>query len=75
MSLQTIEKELPHLSTKERDTLIRKLLLQLESPSEDELRQEWLQEAKERAGELDNGLEAISGHTVLKKARAIVNRY
>ncbi|MGE4295348.1 MAG: addiction module protein [Campylobacterales bacterium] len=73
MSLQTIEEELPRLSPKEREVLIQKLLLSLDSPSEEELRQEWFAEAKNRANELDNGLAATSGETVLRKARALID--
>lgn len=72
MDLQTIEDEALHLSKEERARLIQRLVLSLESPSEKELRSDWLLEARRRAEELDNGsVQAVPGDEVLRKARAL----
>ncbi|QIB50950.1 addiction module protein [Pseudomonas sp. OIL-1] len=73
MDLQKIEEEALHLPKAERAQLIQRLVLSLESPSEDELRSDWLLEAKNRAEELDNGsVEAVSSQDVMRKARALI---
>lgn len=73
MDLQKIEEEALHLPKAERAQLIQRLVLSLESPSEDELRSDWLLEAKNRAKELDNGsVEAVSSQDVMRKARALI---
>lgn len=72
MNLQRIENEALHLPKEERAQLIQRLVLSLESPSEEELRSDWLFEARRRAEELDNGsVEAVPGDVVMKKARAL----
>ena len=55
MDLQKIEDEALHLPKKERAQLIQRLVLSLESSSEEELRSDWLLEARRRAEELDSG--------------------
>lgn len=73
MNLQRIEKEALHLPKEERAQLIQRLVLSLESPSEEELRSDWLLEARRRADELDNGsVQAVPGDEVMKKARALI---
>lgn len=73
MNLQRIENEALHLPKEERAQLIQRLVLSLESPSEEELRSDWLFEARRRAEELDNGsVEAVPGDTVMRKARALI---
>ena len=73
MNLQKIESEALHLSKEERAQLIQRLVLSLESPSEEELRSDWLLEARRRSEELDNGtVQAVSGDDVMKKARALI---
>lgn len=73
MNLQRIENEALHLPKEERAQLIQRLVLSLESPSEEELRSDWLFEARRRAEELDNGsVEAVPGDVVMKKARALI---
>ena len=48
-------------------------MLSLESPSEEELKSDWLLEARRRAEELDNGtVQTVSGDDVMKKARALI---
>ena len=49
MHLKQIESEAFHLSKIERATLAQKLLLNLDSPSEDEINTDWLLEACHRA--------------------------
>jgi len=74
MNLQKIEDEALHLSKEERTHLIQKLVLSLESPSEEELKSDWLSLARSRADEIDNGsVLPVSGTEVMKKARAMIN--
>ncbi|MBQ0753400.1 MAG: addiction module protein [Gammaproteobacteria bacterium] len=73
MDLQKIENEALHLPKEERALLVQRLVLSLESPSEEELKSDWLLEARRRADELDNGsTQAVSGDDVVKKARALI---
>lgn len=73
MNLQRIEDEALHLPKEERAQLIQRLVSSLESPSEEELRSDWLVEARRRAKELDNGsVQAVSSADVMRKARALV---
>jgi putative addiction module component (TIGR02574 family) len=73
MNLQIIEAEALHLPKKERAQLIKRLVLSLESPSKEELRSDWLFEARRRADELDNGsLQAVPGDDVMRKARVLI---
>ena len=53
--------------------LIRRLILSLDSPSDEELRADWLHEARRRAEELDQGVvQAVPGEEVMRKARALL---
>nr|WP_298373644.1 addiction module protein [uncultured Halomonas sp.] len=73
MNLQKIEAEALHLSKQERAQLIQRLVLSLESPSKEELRSDWLLEARRRGEELENGtVQAVSGDEVMRKARALI---
>lgn len=73
MNLQSIEDEALHLPKEQRVQLIQRLVLSLESPSDEELRSDWLLEARRRADELDSGaVQAVSGDEVMKKARALI---
>jgi putative addiction module component (TIGR02574 family) len=73
MNLQRIENEALHLPKEERAQLIQRLVLSLESPSEEELKADWLLEARRRAEELDSGsVQPVSGEDVMKKARAMI---
>ena len=73
MNLQKIEDEALHLPKDERVQLVRRLVLSLESPSEEELRSDWLLEAQRRAEELDSGsVQAVPGKDVMKKARVLI---
>ena len=73
MNLQRIEDEALDLPREERAQLIQRLVLSLESPSEEELRSDWLLEARRRAEELDSGsVQAVPGAEVMRKARALI---
>lgn len=73
MNLQKIEDEALHLPKEERAQLVQRLVLSLESPSDQELRSDWLLEARRRAEELDNGsVQAVPGEDVIRKARALI---
>lgn len=73
MNLQRIENEALHLPKEERAKLIQRLVLSMESHSEEELRSDWLCEAQRRSEELDNGsVQAVSADDVMKKARALI---
>ena len=73
MSLQKIQDEALHLPKEERAQLVQRLVLSLESPSKEELRSDWLLEARRRAEELDSGsVQAVSGEDVIRKARALI---
>jgi len=73
MDRQKIEDEALHLPREERAQLIQRLILSLDAPSEDELRSDWLHEARRRAEELDRGsVQAVSGDEVMRKARALI---
>ncbi len=73
MNLQRIEDEALHLPKEERAQLIQRLVLSLEFPSNDELRSDWLLEARRRSEELDNGsVQAVSAEDVMRKARALI---
>lgn len=73
MDLQKIEDEALNLPKAERTQLIQRLVLSLDSPSTEELRADWLAEARRRADELDKGsVQAVAGEDVLRKARALI---
>lgn len=73
MNLKTKEHEALHLPEKERAELVRKLVLSLDKPSDSERQDDWLDEAQQRASDLDCGkVEAISSEEVLSKARALL---
>ncbi|MFA5677981.1 MAG: addiction module protein [Pseudomonas sp.] len=73
MNLQKIEDEALHLTKEERAQLIQRLVLSLEAPSAQELRSDWLLEARRRAEELDSGaVQAVPGEEVMRKARALI---
>ncbi len=73
MRLKQIELEALHLPENERAELAQKLLLSLDSPSEDEISDDWLLEASRRAKDLDSGLvQPISAEDVRLKAQALL---
>jgi putative addiction module component (TIGR02574 family) len=73
MNLQKIEDEALHLPKEERALLIQRLILSLESPSKEELRSDWLLEARRRAHELDDGsVQAVSSEDVTAFCKVVV---
>jgi putative addiction module component (TIGR02574 family) len=73
MERQKIEDEVLRLPKEERAQLIRRLILSLDSPSDEELRADWLHEARRRAEELDQGVvQVVPGEEVMRKARALL---
>ena len=73
MTLKQIEEEALNLAEEERAELAQKLLLSLEVPSDGEIAEDWLGEAKRRARELDEGLvQPIPADEVRRKARALL---
>ena len=73
MDSQTIEHEALGLPPEERAKLAQKLLLSLDTLSEEESEEAWLIEADRRARELDRGdVQPISADEVRKKARSLL---
>ena len=73
MKLKQIEDEALHLPKEERAELAQKLLLSLDAPSESEIAEDWLVEAKQRARELDEGTaRPVPAEEVRRKARALL---
>ena len=72
MNLKQIEDEALHLSEEERAELAKKLLLSLDTPTTDEIEEDWLLEAQHRAREIDEGIvQPIPAEEVRKKALAL----
>ena len=73
MDAQMIENEALQLAPEDRAKLAQKLLLSLETLTEEESEQTWLIEADRRARELDRGdVQPISEEEVRRKARALL---
>ena len=73
MDPQTVEQEALLLPQEDRAKLAQKLLLSLDTLSEEESKQAWLVEADRRARELDNGnIQPISAEEVRRKARSLL---
>lgn len=73
MKLKQIEDEALHLSEDERAELAQKLLLSLDVPSENEIAEGWLVEARRRARELDEGtVQPVPAEEVRRKAQALL---
>ncbi|MCH8349602.1 MAG: addiction module protein [Chloroflexi bacterium] len=73
MDPQTVEHEALGLPPEDRAKLAQKLLLSLDTLSEEELEQAWLVEADRRARELDRGdVQPISADEVRRKARSLL---
>lgn len=72
MDFKELENRVLHLSRDERVQLMQKLVLSLDAPAPEDLREEWLAEADRRIQELDDGsVEAVPGDKVLRKARSL----
>ncbi|MBT4733015.1 addiction module protein [Candidatus Woesearchaeota archaeon] len=73
MNLKRIKEEALHLPENERAELVQKILLSIDTPTEEEIEQDWLLEATRRSQELDAGLvQAIPASEVRKKAQALL---
>ena len=73
MDFKSLEKEALQRPASERARLARQLLESLDSVSEAELDELWLDEAQRRAAQLDRGeSDALSGEEVAKKARTLL---
>ena len=73
MDVKQIENEALRLPEEKRAELAQKLLLSLDSPSEEEITEDWLLEAHRRARELDDGtVQPISAEEVRRKAQALL---
>lgn len=73
MNLKQIEDEALHLPEDERAELAQKLILSLDVPTKEEIREDWLLEAHRRAKDLDEGIvQPIPAEEVRKRARALL---
>lgn len=73
MNIDQLEKEALHLSEDQRAKLAQKLLISLDEPNEDENAKEWLEAARQRAKDIDNGLvQPVSAEEVRRKALSIL---
>lgn len=73
MDLKAVEHEALRLPLEERAKLAQKLLLSLDTLTEEEVEQAWLIEADRRARELDRGdIQPVSADEVRRKARALL---
>jgi hypothetical protein len=74
MELRQIEKEALQLSSAQRAMLAQKLLLSLDELSENEIHEEWLKEASNRAEQLDLGrVESVPADVVRAKAKSLLS--
>jgi len=73
MEPKSVEHEALRLPPEERAKLAQKLILSLDSLSEEEVEQAWLVEADRRARELDRGeVQPVPAEEVRRKARALL---
>jgi len=71
MKAQTIETQALHLPVEERAKLAQRLLESLDDLSEEEAEKLWLQEARRRAREIDEGkVKLVSAEVVERRIRA-----
>ena len=73
MGLNEIEELALNLTEEERAALAQKLLLSIDTPSTEEIENDWLAEAYRRARELDEGcVQPIPSEEVRRKAEALL---
>ena len=73
MDTTDIENAILHLPLQERAYLAKKLLDSVDQPSESEVQQMWLLEAKRRADEIDHGVvELVSGSELETQVQALM---
>jgi putative addiction module component (TIGR02574 family) len=72
LSTRDIEEAILHLPIRDRARLAQKLLESLDQLSDDELKQVWLQEARRRAEEIDQGkVELVSAEELEQQVEAL----
>ena len=73
MDINQLEQEVLFLPEEVRAQLAHKLLLSLDVPSQNEIEEDWLIEARRRAKELDMGIvKPIPAEDVRRKAQALL---
>ncbi|MDQ6986955.1 MAG: addiction module protein [Mariprofundaceae bacterium] len=73
MNLNEIKNEALHLPEGDRADLAQELLISLDLPTQDEIADDWLIEAQQRAKDLDSGLlQPIPAEEVRQKAQALL---
>ncbi len=73
MNLNEIKNEALHLPEGDRANLAQELLISLDLPSQDEVADDWLLEAQQRAKDLDKGLvPPIPAEEVRRKAQVLL---
>ena len=73
MQLEKLSKKVLHLPESQRAELARKILLSLDTPSKNKIADLWLQEAENRAEELNSDtITAIPADLVRKKAALLL---
>lgn len=73
VDLQKIESEALHLAREDRVRLVQKLVLSLDAPSSEEVKADWLSEARRRAAELDEGaVVPVPAEDVMRRARDLI---
>ena len=73
MKAETIRREALSLPVQERAALAEQLLSSLDTLSESEIEQLWLQEAARRAAEIDQGLtKRVAAEDVRRQAQALL---
>jgi len=73
MNLNEIKDEALHLPERDRAHLAQELLISLDLPSQDEIADDWLSEAQQRAKDIDTGIVLpIPAEEVRRKAQALL---
>ena len=73
MNLKQLKDEALHLPEEERAELAQKLLLSIDTPSQDEVEAGWLAAAHRRARELDEGIvQPVPAEEVRRKAQTLL---
>ena len=72
MTTADLEKAALHLSIEERAHLAQKLLESLDQPAESEIQQMWLEEARRRAAEIDEGrVQLVSAEELEQRVQSL----
>lgn len=70
-TIADIERDIQELSARERATLLRRLIADLDAPSEADVERAWLEASERRLAEIESGTtKTISGRQVLDEARS-----